>query len=1034
VLRVIRNCTYDAMLDDYAPDEQDAQGDWLYVPQHNGQFADSDLITSYELDALGRQATVADPVGSETGTVYAKDGQVVSRTDAAGHVTYHVYDDLRRLKRVIQNYVSNGEDPALWGWDATDDRWEESDGTPIVHGTDKDTNVIVDVALDMVGRRTALTDPRGNATTYSYDQLNRRTGLTNPLNKTWTTAYSDLAAGAGTRTTLTDPLGHATQRDSDRLGRLMNLEYLSESPKVTPDVTIGYDVAGNRVSMTEDDGSNTVRATQYSYDKAQRLTQVDFDTDGDSVVEQSVSYTYDAGGQRTTMTLPGDLTVTYRYDEKGQLVSLTDWDAQEVRYAYDQAGRLIATDRVGGFRSRYEYDAGGHLRLLRHSADGRLLGQFAYEVDALGNRVVAYETLPHPDSGLTVIASDDAAVDAYRGIWTTSGSLLESSNPSAALRVTFLGDEASLTLGVGPDYGICDMYIDGLLWRSFDNYAVSAGEDVIPIQLDGEGPHLIDIRNRSEYSAVSSGHKLAYKQLVVQHVYASHTIQYVYDGLSRLLSADYYAGEHVSGTPFQQYAYAFDLAGNRTLKDVDGTQTTYTYNEANQITNTGFAYDDAGRMTSDSTHTYTWDRANRLLSMGGIAYAYDGVGNRVSQTGNSIVTEYLNDVQPGLAKVLSEAVGGDVTRFVHGPRGIQAIEDSAGLWLHSVQDGLGSVRDGALCYSPFGDSDAVIAGFAFTGEMRDANGLQYHRARYYAPELGVWPSLDPVENGNRYAYVTGNPVTRVDPSGKCWKNPCVFYTYQEQCFAAWRGYADVIYAHYFNHMPRDVGEAVALERQYWANLSYEEFVDQWNNPNYPPSLSLENDLQSIGEKAVPAGFVVANFDTIAPGPLDIPGAVIVALGLCAIGLGAALAAQSGTITLPRRQPYYFSDTNERVDEDDTDWAPPWPNRDNRSCAESYPGMETCYDLVGRGGFSHRYRGYQDAATEIESFYRIRLPQNLEQDGWMSTDDDMCIGGKHWNIRGGQSNDFLATITCCPCCNDGPYGPSPNEERCWINWN
>jgi hypothetical protein len=96
-------------------------------------------------------------------------------------------------------------------------------------------------------------------------------------------------------------------------------------------------------------------------------------------------------------------------------------------------------------------------------------------------------------------------------------------------------------------------------------------------------------------------------------------------------------------------------------------------------------------------------------------------------------------------------------------------------------------------------------------------------------------------------------------------------------------------------------------------------------------------------------------------------------------------------------------------------------------------METCYDLVGRGGFSHHYRGYQDAATEIESSYRIRLPENLEQDGWVPANADMCIGGKHWRIRGGRSNDFLATITCCPCCNDGPYGPSPNEERCWIRW-
>jgi len=45
-----------------------------------------------------------------------------------------------------------------------------------------------------------------------------------------------------------------TQQDFDRLGRLATLAYLSESPKLTPDVRFAYDAAGNRTTMTEDDG------------------------------------------------------------------------------------------------------------------------------------------------------------------------------------------------------------------------------------------------------------------------------------------------------------------------------------------------------------------------------------------------------------------------------------------------------------------------------------------------------------------------------------------------------------------------------------------------------------------------------------------------------------------------------------------------------------------------------------------------------------------------------------------------------------
>lgn len=45
------------------------------------------------------------------------------------------------------------------------------------------------------------------------------------------------------------------------------------------------------------------------------------------------------------------------------------------------------------------------------------------------------------------------------------------------------------------------------------------------------------------------------------------------------------------------------------------------------------------------------------------------------------------------------------------------------------------------------------------------------RARYYLPGLGVFPSLDPVEEGNRYGYVGGDVVNRVDPSGMVGERP-----------------------------------------------------------------------------------------------------------------------------------------------------------------------------------------------------------------------------------------------------------------------
>jgi len=65
--------------------------------------------------------------------------------------------------------------------------------------------------------------------------------------------------------------------------------------------------------------------------------------------------------------------------------------------------------------------------------------------------------------------------------------------------------------------------------------------------------------------------------------------------------------------------------------------------------------------------------------------------------------------------------------------------------------------------------------YGYTGQPLDANGLAYHRARYYDASMGVWNSQDPLELMNRYGYVDGNPVMYRDPSG--------FYGEQPEQFA-----------------------------------------------------------------------------------------------------------------------------------------------------------------------------------------------------------------------------------------------------------
>jgi RHS repeat-associated protein len=139
--------------------------------------------------------------------------------------------------------------------------------------------------------------------------------------------------------------------------------------------------------------------------------------------------------------------------------------------------------------------------------------------------------------------------------------------------------------------------------------------------------------------------------------------------------------------------------------------------------------------------------------------------------------KYLLDLQPGLAYVIGDSEG---SHYLHAPRGIHAVDSGTG-WTWPVQDALGSVRGyvgehnavlSNVNYSEYGIPSTPITGFAFTGEWRDAPGIQYHRARYLSPALGGWLSLDPWEgmaerimSMNGYAWVEGNVPNMIDPIG-----------------------------------------------------------------------------------------------------------------------------------------------------------------------------------------------------------------------------------------------------------------------------
>jgi RHS repeat-associated protein len=172
------------------------------------------------------------------------------------------------------------------------------------------------------------------------------------------------------------------------------------------------------------------------------------------------------------------------------------------------------------------------------------------------------------------------------------------------------------------------------------------------------------------------------------------------------------------------------------------------------------------------------------------SYAYDGEGDRISQTNDGVTTSYVVNSLPKLGEVLTETTNGQTTTYVYGQDLLYSLTSAGPHYHHTdalgstiaVTDGAGSVEQ-TMDYDVFGTlrSSTGASGTTrtFTGEENDTSGLVYLRARFLDPATARFVSRDPypmkatdTQTVNRYVYVKNNPTNYVDPSGE-WSNPFI---------------------------------------------------------------------------------------------------------------------------------------------------------------------------------------------------------------------------------------------------------------------
>ena len=264
------------------------------------------------------------------------------------------------------------------------------------------------------------------------------------------------------------------------------------------------------------------------------------------------------------------------------------------------------------------------------------------------------------------------------------------------------------------------------------------------------------------------------------------------------------------------HEYSYDPLGRLSQVWKDGVlQDTYTYDHKGNRTNNGAQYDDQDRLTEDANYeyahtengeletrtdkatlletTYTFDGFGSLTGVQledgtSIEYLIDGQGRRVGKKVDGVMDwrlVYRSLLQP-VAEV--DAAGTVITRFVYATgRNIPDYAVRGSDTYALLTDHLGSLRlvvntsTGAVVqrmdYDPWGKVindehtgfDPLPFGFAGGIYDRDTE-LVHFGAREYDPAVGRWISKDPIRfaggDTNIFAYVGGDPVNLVDPSGQ----------------------------------------------------------------------------------------------------------------------------------------------------------------------------------------------------------------------------------------------------------------------------
>jgi YD repeat-containing protein len=278
---------------------------------------------TYAYDSQNRCVSTTDGAGKTDACAYDSLGRVVRTTDAAGTQTFHSYDLLGRRTLTVGDL--------------------DGDGVPEI---DSDITETASWSPSN-GRLLSTTDSHGNTTSYAYDSRDRCVAVTCADGTQQQLVWSPRSNLIQT----TDPNGTVSVCTYDSNNRLARRD-------ITTQAAGGGGGAGGALYLEA-----------FTYDGCDRLIgHRDDDCDGDFAYDSlgccvgetlnglATASTYDALGNRLSLTYPGGRVLAYAYDASGGCTNIAESGASIASFAYDGVDRLARVTYGNGLRSSFAYD------------------------------------------------------------------------------------------------------------------------------------------------------------------------------------------------------------------------------------------------------------------------------------------------------------------------------------------------------------------------------------------------------------------------------------------------------------------------------------------------------------------------------------------------------------------------------------------------------------------------------------------------------------------------------------------------------